>query len=188
MRKINLSRLGLLVVCCAAGAAIIANQSALAQMRTRQSPIASLVGSKRIRSSDPTFKYSAAVVLAPIEDRIIGHKIDMDMQGLFVWSETIHHTTSGDSEWFTRSIFWFSPDQRGKVHEMTAGQLAMAKTLFKEVNLSKAKNLTVGRNGISGSLTTKELGLKAGQLARMTRSRLAAEAKANQAAMGEIGQ
>jgi hypothetical protein len=188
MQKINITRIGVFVVSCGALTALLANQSALAQERARLSSGVTLIGTKRVRPSDPSFRWSIAAVLDPIRDKIAGHKIDMDMQGAFVWSETIHHTTSGDSEWFTRTIFWFAPDKVGQVRQMTPAQFAIAETLFKDINLGRARNLVVTKNGITGSVTNKELGVRAGQLTSMTKKRLQGEINAAQSALKGVGQ
>ena len=189
MNKRSLWYLSGLVVSGAAIAAIYISQSALAQQRARTDSGAVLIQSRRITPSDPTFRWAAAAVIDPAKEKVIGHNWRGDMPGAFVWSETIKDSTAGNNSWFHRTIFWFAPDKGGiRARDMTPGELAMAETLFMDMDLSKAKNLAVTRDGITGDVTAKELGMDAGELVNRTKTRLANQTKMQNAAMKELGQ
>lgn len=183
--KVAFTKLGVLAVFGLAFSAVFVNQQSAAK-QMKMSPLATLSMKKKISAADPNFKWAAAVAIAPIKDKIIGHKIDADMWGSFVFSETFYKTTSDNNTFFTRSVFWFEPDFSGKIKQMTPSQLALAETLFKNVNLGRAKNLSVTQNGIMGSVTAREIGMRSGQLEALTRTRLQQEIKTQTAALGGL--
>lgn len=188
MKKSSLPNMGVLLVSGVALVAITASQIASAQERVRQMQGNRLIGMKRITPSDPKFRSASALVLVDIKDKIIGQKIDMDMQGAFVWSDTIWNTTKGDNSLFTKTIFWFSPDQAGeRARPMTAAQLALAQTIFTQANISRAKNVSVNNRGITGRVTAKELGMTGAQLTRLARQNVQKEMAMNAEALKGLG-
>jgi hypothetical protein len=187
----GLSKLCGLVVSVVAISSVVDSQVSAAAQRApkpRRASGADLIGPRRIRPSDPTFKSAGAAILVDVSDIVTGNKIDVQMEGAFVWSETLNSHKSDDTTWFHKSIFWFAPDQLGeRARAMSPAELAMAQTLFTQVNLSAAKNLVITRNGISGSVTEQELGLAKGELAKMTKARLQSQIDATTAALKSIG-
>lgn len=188
MRKKSLWYLSGLVVVGAAVAAIYISQSALAQQRRTDSG-AVLIANRRIATTDPTFRWAAVAVVDSAKEKVIGHNWKGDMPGAFVWSETIKDSTASNNSWFHRTIFWRPPNDMGiRYRDMSPAEMAMAETLFKDMDISKAKNLVITRDGITGTVTAKELGVDPAELVNRTRTRLANQSRMQNAAAKELGQ
>jgi hypothetical protein len=173
------------LVTCTAVTAIVVSQAAAARQVQKMS-VASSIGSSRIRSGDPKFKASAALVLYDVRQIVAGNKIDMNMQGAFVYSETFVSYKAGETTIWHTSLFSKDPNRANEQFKaMTPAELAQAETLFSSFNMAKAPGVSVNKFGFSGEVTSKQIGLRKGQLAQMTKMRLQNElAHANKAMEG----
>jgi hypothetical protein len=125
-------------------------------------------------------------VLYDIRQIVAGAKIDVNMEGSICYRESLFSNGSNETTILQTHCFFKDPSKATESFKaMSPAELAQAETLFANFNLAKAPGLTVSRFGFDGEITGKQIGLRKGQLANLTKARLQNQiANANKAIQG----
>ncbi|MFI5385939.1 MAG: hypothetical protein ACHQ50_07445 [Fimbriimonadales bacterium] len=173
------NRLGIALVSGVALTGIVLSQIAFAQRgeRNATSGISALIGRGGIRASDDRFQPAAAMVI----NAASGGGGTAGLRGGVYFDKTMTRN------WIDHTLFWIpsSAARGGEMRPLTPSEALLMEELFSK-DLSKVRGIEVNENGIQGSVSPRDLGMKPEQLTEMARARAKARLDWYQQAAGGL--
>ncbi|MFI5385938.1 MAG: hypothetical protein ACHQ50_07440 [Fimbriimonadales bacterium] len=158
------NKVGVALVTGAAITAIVLSQVAFAQRGDRNSAsgVSSLIGRGTIRPNDDRFQPAAAMVL----HEAAGGSDPAGLRGKTIFTRTIA------SDWINETV-WHIPSRLARGEQMrplTPSETLLMEELFSN-DLSKSRGIEVNGDGIQGSVSPRDLGMKPQQIMEKARAR-----------------